>query len=177
VPKGYALSEATTEGIWELRAQGLSEREIARQLRLGQNTVSDYLRALGGIRPRTRRRAERCLSFEEREDLARDRPRALGQTDRPRPRSLPHDDRPRDRPLRRPGPLPRPRSRPRGLGSSPPTAADEARALPGSAPAGRRAAAKGPRTRADRRLAELRSTGRVCVRSVTITASSSSLTR
>ena len=32
MPKGHALSEATKEGIWELRAQGLSEREIGRQL-------------------------------------------------------------------------------------------------------------------------------------------------
>jgi IS30 family transposase len=71
VPKGYALSEATKEGIWELRAQGLSERVIARQLRLGQNTVSHYLRALGGIRPRPRRRAERCLTLEEREEISR----------------------------------------------------------------------------------------------------------
>jgi IS30 family transposase len=71
VPKGYALSEATKEGIWKLRAHGLSEREIARQLRLGQNTVSHYLRALGGIPPRARRRAQRCLSLEEREEISR----------------------------------------------------------------------------------------------------------
>ena len=71
MPKGYALSEATKEGIWKLRAQGLSERVIARQLRLGQNTVSHYLRALGGIRPRPRRRAERCLTLEEREEISR----------------------------------------------------------------------------------------------------------
>ena len=31
MPKGRALSEATKEEIWELRAQGLSEREIGRQ--------------------------------------------------------------------------------------------------------------------------------------------------
>jgi IS30 family transposase len=71
VPKGYALSEATKEGIWELRSRGLSEREIARQLRLGQNTVSHYLRALGGIRPRLRQRAEKCLTLEEREEISR----------------------------------------------------------------------------------------------------------
>jgi IS30 family transposase len=71
VPKGYALSEATKEGVWQLRSQGLSEREIARQLRLGQNTVSHYLRALGGIRPRPRRRAEKCLTLEEREEISR----------------------------------------------------------------------------------------------------------
>ena len=71
MPSGYALSEATKERIWELRAQGLSEREIARQLRLGINTVSHYLRALGGIRPRPRRRAERCSSLDEREEISR----------------------------------------------------------------------------------------------------------
>jgi IS30 family transposase len=71
MPKGYALSEATKEAIWELRAQGLSERQIARWLGLGQNTVSHYLRALGGIRPRPRRRAERCLTADEREEISR----------------------------------------------------------------------------------------------------------
>ena len=35
MPKGHALSEATKERIWELRAQGLSEREIGRRLGLG----------------------------------------------------------------------------------------------------------------------------------------------
>ena len=71
MPKGHALSETTKEGIWELRAQGLSEREIGRELGLGINTVSLYLRALGGIRPRPRRRAEHCLSASEREEISR----------------------------------------------------------------------------------------------------------
>jgi IS30 family transposase len=71
MPSGYALSEAFKDGIWKLRAQGLSEREIARQLKLGRNTVSHYLRALGGIRPRTRRRAPRCLTVAEREEISR----------------------------------------------------------------------------------------------------------
>ncbi len=44
MPPGYALNEATKERIWELRAQGLSEREIGRRLGLGRNTVSLYLR-------------------------------------------------------------------------------------------------------------------------------------
>jgi transposase len=43
MPKGYALSEATKDGIWKLRAQGLSEREIARRLGLGQNTARTRL--------------------------------------------------------------------------------------------------------------------------------------
>jgi IS30 family transposase len=71
MPKGHALSEATKEGIWELRAQGLSDREIGRQPGLGVNTVSLYQRVLGGIRPRPRRRAERCLSASEREEISR----------------------------------------------------------------------------------------------------------
>ena len=71
MPKGHPLSETAKGRIWELRAQGLSEREIARQLRLGQNTVSIYLRAVGGIRPRARRRAERCLTLQEREEISR----------------------------------------------------------------------------------------------------------
>jgi IS30 family transposase len=71
MPSGYALCEEIKDEIWELRAQGLSEREITRRLGLGQNTVSHYLRALGGIRPRARRRAERCLTLEEREEISR----------------------------------------------------------------------------------------------------------
>ena len=76
MPKGYPLSETAKERIWELRAQGLSEREIARQLRLGQNTVSIYLRAVGGIRPPARRRDGAVLDARRaRGDLTRDRRR------------------------------------------------------------------------------------------------------
>ncbi len=71
MPKGHPLSESAKERIWELRAKGLSEREIARQLRLGPNTIGHYLREVGGIRPRRRRRAERCLTLEEREEISR----------------------------------------------------------------------------------------------------------
>jgi IS30 family transposase len=71
MPRGYATSEAMKEEIWELRAQGLSEREIARRLGCAPPTVSSYLRALGGIRPRARRRPERCLTLEEREEISR----------------------------------------------------------------------------------------------------------
>ena len=71
MPRGYATSEAVKEEIWQLRAQGLSEREIARRLGCAPPTVSSYLRALGGIRPRARRRPERCLTLEEREEISR----------------------------------------------------------------------------------------------------------
>jgi transcriptional regulator with XRE-family HTH domain len=62
MPKGHPLSESAKERIWELRAEGLSEREIARQLKLGQNTVSHYLRALGGNPPARLAATERCLT-------------------------------------------------------------------------------------------------------------------
>jgi DNA-binding CsgD family transcriptional regulator len=35
MPKGYPLSEAAKDRIWELRSKGLSEREIGRRLGLG----------------------------------------------------------------------------------------------------------------------------------------------
>jgi IS30 family transposase len=71
MPKGHDLSEATKDGIWELRTEGLSDREIGRRLGLARGTVSNHLARAGGIRPRARRRPERCLSFEEREEISR----------------------------------------------------------------------------------------------------------
>jgi DNA-binding CsgD family transcriptional regulator len=71
MPRGVPLSEAVRDGIWELRAEGLSDREIGRRLGLGTGIVSNHLRWVGGIRPRARRRPERCLSLEEREEISR----------------------------------------------------------------------------------------------------------
>jgi IS30 family transposase len=71
MPKGYGLSEAVKDGIWELRAQGLSEAEIGRRLGSPRATVSRYLARVGGIRPRPRRRPARCLSLNEREEISR----------------------------------------------------------------------------------------------------------
>jgi len=71
MPRGYGLSEATKDGIWKLRAEGLSDREIGRRLGLPRGSVSNHLARTGGIRPRARRRPERCLSFEEREEISR----------------------------------------------------------------------------------------------------------
>jgi IS30 family transposase len=69
--EGYGLSEGTKDGIWELRAKGLSDREIGRRLGVPRGTVSNHLARTGGIRPRARRRPERCLSLEEREEISR----------------------------------------------------------------------------------------------------------
>jgi IS30 family transposase len=71
MPKGHALSEATKDAIWKLRAKGLSDREIVRQVGLPRGSVSNHLARTGGIRPRARRRPERCLSLEEREEISR----------------------------------------------------------------------------------------------------------
>jgi transposase, IS30 family len=71
MPRGYGLSGSIKEGIWELRAEGLSDREIGRRLGLGLGIVSNHLRATGGIRPRARKRPERCLGREEREEISR----------------------------------------------------------------------------------------------------------
>src|SRR3954451_23603029 len=71
MPRGFGLSEATKEAIWKLRAQGLSDREVGRRLGLARGSVSNHLARTGGIRPRGRRRPERCLSFEEREETSR----------------------------------------------------------------------------------------------------------
>ena len=49
MPKGHALSEATKDAIWKLRAKGLSDREIGRQVGLPRGSVSNHLARTGGI--------------------------------------------------------------------------------------------------------------------------------
>ncbi len=71
MPKGHYLTEAVKDAIWELRAEGLSDREIGRRLGLARGSVSNHLARTGGIRPRARRRPERCLGLEEREEISR----------------------------------------------------------------------------------------------------------
>ena len=71
MPRGFSLSEVMKDAIWKLRAQGLSDREVGRRLGLPRGSVSNHLARTGGIRPRARRRPERCLSFEEREEVSR----------------------------------------------------------------------------------------------------------
>jgi IS30 family transposase len=69
--RGHYLTEVVKDAIWELRAEGLSDREIGRRLGLPRGSVSNHLARTGGIRPRARRRPERCLSFQEREEISR----------------------------------------------------------------------------------------------------------
>jgi IS30 family transposase len=71
MPRGHYLAEAVKDAIWVLRVEGVSEAEIGRRLGVPKRTVSKYLQREGGIRPRPRRRAERCLTFVEREEISR----------------------------------------------------------------------------------------------------------
>jgi IS30 family transposase len=85
MPRGHYLTEIVKDAIWEVRAEGLSEAEIGRRLGLPKRTVSKYLERLGGIRPRARRRPERCLALAEREEISRgiargESARAIGRT-------------------------------------------------------------------------------------------------
>src|ERR1700716_2273315 len=71
MPRGHYLTEAVKDAIWVLRAVGVSEAEIGRRLGLPKRTVSKYLERVGGIRPRSGRRPERCLTLAEREEISR----------------------------------------------------------------------------------------------------------
>jgi IS30 family transposase len=57
--------------MWELWGQGHSIHAIARKLGTFRPNVTRYLNATGGVRPRPRRRSERCLSAAEREEISR----------------------------------------------------------------------------------------------------------
>ena len=138
MPRGYGLSEATKEGIWLLRAQGLSDREIGRRLGLARGSVSNHLARTGGIRPRARRRPERCLSFEEREEISR--AIARGHSARAIARALGRSHTTIAREINRCGGRRRYRAharRARGLAALAAAAGDEARALVRASPGGR----------------------------------------
>ena len=49
MPKGHYLAVAVKDAIWVLRAEGVSEAEIARRLGVPKRTVSKYLQRMGGI--------------------------------------------------------------------------------------------------------------------------------
>ena len=130
MPKGYGLSEATKDGIWELRAEGLSDREIGRRLGLARPTVSSQLARTGGIRPGARRRPEKCLTLDEREEISREI--ARGRSARAIARALRRSHTTIAREIDRCGGRRRYRahsSGPRGLAPLTTAAADQARAL------------------------------------------------
>ena len=75
------LTQSEKDRIWETRAEGLNDNQVARRLGLEPRRVTRYLAACGGIRPRRRAaRAEHCLCLAEREEISRGI--ACGQSDR-----------------------------------------------------------------------------------------------
>ena len=94
MPRGNPLSEEAKDRIWELRAKGLSEREIGRRLGFPGVTISRQVNRFGGIRPRARRRPPGCLGFEGARRSHAGSPAALGPGDRKSARPLSHHDRP-----------------------------------------------------------------------------------
>ena len=65
------LTQEDKERIWDVRAGGASSHEIARRLGLSQSSVDRHLGKTGGVWPRRRTRAPRCLRLEEREEISR----------------------------------------------------------------------------------------------------------
>ena len=59
------------ERVWELWAEGRSIHAIEREVGMFRSNVAACLSETGGVRPRLRRRAERCLSIGEREEISR----------------------------------------------------------------------------------------------------------
>jgi transposase, IS30 family len=154
MPKGYGLTEAVKDAIWELRAQGLSEAEIGRWLGFPRATVSRYLARVGGIRPGPRRRPARCLGLNEREEISRGI--ASGHSARAIARTLGRSHTTVAREINRCGGRRRYRAHAaeREARADPAATADEARALLGAATPRLRASARGPLPRADRGLAQ-----------------------
>jgi len=67
----FGLSVAEQERVWVLRGSGLSLRALASVLGQPPHRVKRYVAACGGKRPVLRRRAARCLSVIEREEVSR----------------------------------------------------------------------------------------------------------
>ena len=68
---GFGLSLEEQERVWELRRSGLSLWAVARALGQPPQRVVRYVASTGGRRPVARKRAERCLSAAEREEISR----------------------------------------------------------------------------------------------------------
>ena len=154
MPKGYGLSEATKDAIWELRAEGLSDREIGGGSAFPGEARGTTWREREAS-ARARRRPESCLSLEEREEISRAIAAVTGPRDRPAPRSLPTTI---AREISRCGGR-------RAIGPTPQSARPGAardgrgrrgRALSRASPGGLRAPRRRPLPRADRGLAPAR---------------------
>jgi hypothetical protein len=59
------------ERIWELWVEGSSLHAIAREVGMARDSVTACVAGSGGVRRAPRKRAERCLSLGEREEISR----------------------------------------------------------------------------------------------------------
>ena len=66
-----SLTGAEKAELWGRWKRGESMREIARALGRGHTTVRSVVNSTGGFAPAPRRRAQRCLSLREREEISR----------------------------------------------------------------------------------------------------------
>lgn len=64
-------SEAQKAELWMRWKAGETARTIARGMGRADSSVQGWLRKAGGIAPRVRKRADRCLSLQEREEISR----------------------------------------------------------------------------------------------------------
>jgi IS30 family transposase len=66
-----AMSAGEKQQVWELWRSGKSLRAVARAVGCGEQQLRRYVWSTGGVRPAPRRRAARCLSVAEREEISR----------------------------------------------------------------------------------------------------------
>ncbi len=59
------------ERVWELWVEGYSLHAIAREVGMARDNVTACVAGSGGVRPASRKRAERCLWLGEREEVSR----------------------------------------------------------------------------------------------------------
>ena len=69
--RGFGLSAVEQEQVWVLWGTGKSLSAVARAMGRHVTQVRRYVESTGGRRPLSRRRASRCLSAGEREEISR----------------------------------------------------------------------------------------------------------
>lgn len=65
------FTEAERAEVWDRWQAGEAMRSIARRLGRESSSVRTMIEDTGGVRPAGRRRASRCLSLTEREEISR----------------------------------------------------------------------------------------------------------
>jgi hypothetical protein len=131
------MDEPTKSRVWQLLGAGLDCPAVAKSLGMGVWLVRGLEAETGGVRPRPRRRSERVLSLEEREEISRGLAEGVSLTDiavRLGRGTL--DDLAGSRPQRRAGQLPGLQGRWAGLAMCSPVETREARDMPEAGPRG-----------------------------------------